>query len=77
MWLILLPAWTDQPNDSDISDRARPITKALAEMQAQMKAMKEEVITAEALKWTTHGHTAKSSHQDVKDLGKLPKPKSK
>ena len=53
------------------------MTKVLSEMQAQMKAMKDEVITAEALKWTTHGWSAKSSHRDVKDSGKLPKPKLK
>ena len=46
-------------------------------MQAQMKAMKDEVITAEASKRTTHGWAAKSSHQDIKDSGKLPKTKLK
>ena len=67
-----LPTWTNPPNDTNTSDRARLITKNLSVMQAQMKA-----IAAEASKWTTRGRSAKSSHQDIKDSGKLPKPKSK
>ena len=46
-------------------------------MQAQMKTMKDEVIAVEVLKQTTRGQTAKSFHRDIKDLGKLPKLKSK
>ena len=46
-------------------------------MQAQMKAVKEEVIAAEASKWSTQGRAARGSHQDTKDLGKPPKLKSK
>ena len=57
-----LPTWTDTLGDNDVSDRAKLITKALSKMQAQMKAMKKEVITAEASKWMTHGQTAKRSH---------------
>ena len=72
-----LPTWANPPKDNDISDRARIITKALSEMQAQMKVMREEVIAAEALKQITCGWAAKSSHRDVKDSGKLPKSKLK
>ena len=46
-------------------------------MQSQMKAMKDEVIAAEASKRTTRGKSAKGSHRDVKDSEKQPKPKSK
>ena len=67
----------DTPNDHKVEVRGKLISKTLSEMQAQMKAIKGEVIAAEALKWTTHGWTAKSSHQDSKDSGKPPKLKSK
>ena len=72
-----LLTWEDTPNDNKVSVRGKLIGKVLLEMQAQMKAMKEEVIAAEASKWSTHGWAAKSSHQDIKDSGKLPKSKSK
>ena len=50
------------PDDNKILDRDKLIGKTLSEMQAQMKAMKEEVTAAEALKQSTHGRAAKSSH---------------
>ena len=72
-----LPTWTNPPNDTNTSDRARLITKILSKMKTEMKAMKDEVITAEASKQTTCGKSAKSSHRDVKESGKPPKPKLK
>ena len=72
-----LPTLEDTPNDNKVLVRGKLIRMVLFEMQAQMKTMKEEVIAAEASKWSTCGQAAKSSHQEIKDLGKLPKPKSK
>ena len=57
-----LPTWEDTPNDNKISVRGKLIGKVLTEMQAQMKAVKEEVTAAEASKWSTHGQATKSSH---------------
>ena len=65
--MFQLPSWPNLPDD----------TKVLSEMQAQMKAMKDEVIAAEASKRTTNGKSAKGSNKDVKDPEKQPKPKSK
>ena len=62
------PTWTNPPNDNNDSDRAKLIPKVLSEMQAQMKAMRDEVIAAEVSNWL-----AKSSHRDIKDSGKPPK----
>ena len=59
---LQLPTWEDTPDDNKLLVRGKLIGKVLFEMQAQMKAMKEEVIAAEASKWTTRGWAAKSSH---------------
>ena len=61
-----LPVWPNPPDDAELGDSARLITKVLSEMQAQMTAMKEEATEVEALKMTTHSKSAKNSSQDDK-----------
>ena len=72
-----LPTWEDTPNNNKILVRGKLIGKVLTEMQAQMKAVKEDVIAAEASKQSTRGQAAKNSHRDIKDSGKPPKLKLK
>ena len=61
-----LPVWLNPPDDAELGDRARVITKVLSEMQAQMTAMKEEATEVEASKMTTHSKSAKNSSQNDK-----------
>ena len=75
--MFQLPSWPNPPDDTETADRAQLIAKVLSEMKAQMKAMKDEVIAAEASRRTTHGKSAKGSNQDAKDPEKQPKPKLK
>ena len=75
--MFRLPTWPSLLDEINTEDRAQLIAKVLSEMQVQMKAMKDEVIAAEASKRTTHGKSAKGSNQDVKDPEKQPKPKLK
>ena len=72
-----LPVWLNPPDDAELGDRARLITKVLSEMQAQMTAMKEEATKVEAFKMTTCSKSAKNSSQDDKGNKKQPKSKSK
>ena len=67
-----LPTWADIPDDHQNEARGRLIRKTLSKMQAQMKAIKGEVLATEASKRMTRGQTAKSSHQDAKDSGEKP-----
>ena len=67
-----LPTWTDVPNDHQSATRGELIRKTLSEMQAQMKAIKGEVLATEASRWTTHGQAARASHRDAKDSGEKP-----
>ena len=68
----------DTPDDHQVEVRGRLIRKTLSEMQAQIKAIKGEVLATEASKQMTCGQAAKSSHRDAKDSGeKLQKLKPK
>ena len=70
-----LPTWSNPPDDTEVGDWVQLITKVLSEMQAQMAAMKEGVITTEALKMITCGKSAKGSNRDAKGPEKQPKRK--
>ena len=71
-----LPVWSNPPDDAELGDRARLITKVLSEVQAQMTVMKEEATEVEASKMTTRSKSAKNSSQDDKGDEKQPKLKS-
>ena len=60
--IFQLPTWMDTPDDHQVEARGRLIRRTLSEMEAQMKAIKGEVLATEASKWITCGQAAKSSH---------------
>ena len=72
-----LPVWSDSQDDAEAVHKAQLITKVLLEMQAQMAAMKEEVIKVEASEMTTGSKLTKNPSWDDKGHEKQPKSKSK
>ena len=72
-----LPVWSNPPDDAELGDQARLITKVLSEMQAQMTAVKEEATEVEASNMTTCSKSAKNSSEADKGDEKQLKSKLK